>query len=49
MPHNQVKSRPCDVDDDIRIIYGPILEKIKNHMSLEEVLRGDTSFGVLPH
>ena len=27
MPHDQVKSLPCDVDDDIRIIYDPILEK----------------------
>ena len=42
------KSYECDVDNDIRIIYGPILEKAKNGTSLEEAIRVAPPFGVKP-
>ena len=42
------KSYERYVDDDIRIIYGPILEKIKNGTSLEEAIKTAPAFGIKP-
>ena len=41
------KSHECDVDNDIKIIYGPILENIKNGTSLEKAIVGAPLFGVV--
>ena len=41
------KSHECDVDDDIKIIYGPILEKIKNGTSLEKAVVEAPLFGIV--
>ena len=42
------KSYERYVDDDIRIIYGPILEKVKNGTSLEKAILAAPPFGVKP-